>query len=48
MDGKIKPLYFRGRRIIDETLKALTKDFGLSSAKNVLLTGCSAGMCADK
>ena len=48
MDGKIKPLYFRGRRIIDETLKALASDFGLGSAKNVLLTGCSAGMCADK
>lgn len=43
LDGKVKPLYFRGRRIIDETLKALAQDFGLSSAKNVLLTGCSAG-----
>ena len=43
LDGKVKPIYFRGRRIIDETLKALSTSFGLSSAKNVLLTGCSAG-----
>jgi len=42
-DGKMKNLYFRGRRIIDESLKALSTKFGLASAENVLLTGCSAG-----
>ena len=43
LDGNVKPLYFRGRRIIDETLKALHENFGLEKAENVLLTGCSAG-----
>ena len=43
LDGGVKPLYFRGRRIIDETLKYLTAEFNLGSAKKVLLTGCSAG-----
>jgi len=43
LDGKVKPLYFRGRRILDETLKALAANFGLTKAANVLLTGCSAG-----
>jgi hypothetical protein len=38
-----KPLYFRGRRIIDETLSALKANFGLGNAENVMLTGCSAG-----
>eukprot|EP00051_Salpingoeca_urceolata_P028230 m.485760 g.485760 ORF g.485760 m.485760 type:complete len:453 (+) comp23953_c0_seq1:161-1519(+) len=42
LDGKKKPLYFRGRRIIDQTLAALVK-LGLGNAENVLLTGCSAG-----
>eukprot|EP00462_Mataza_sp_D1_P017136 CAMPEP_0175152716 /NCGR_PEP_ID=MMETSP0087-20121206/19284_1 /TAXON_ID=136419 /ORGANISM="Unknown Unknown, Strain D1" /LENGTH=449 /DNA_ID=CAMNT_0016439211 /DNA_START=148 /DNA_END=1497 /DNA_ORIENTATION=+ len=42
-DGKVKNLFFRGRYIIDETLKALNAHFGLGSADNVLLTGCSAG-----
>ena len=42
-DGKMKNLYFRGRRIIDESLKALSTQFGLAEADNVLLTGCSAG-----
>lgn len=42
-DGVKANLYFRGRRILDETLKALAKDYGLSKASNVLLTGCSAG-----
>ena len=39
---KGKPLYFRGRRIIDEVLKALMP-LGLAKAETVLLTGCSAG-----
>ena len=46
LDGKPKNLYFRGRRIIDETLRALASprlSYGLASAKSVLLTGCSAG-----
>jgi hypothetical protein len=38
-----KPLYFRGRRIIDETLSALKANFGLGNAENVMLTGMS--MC---
>lgn len=37
-----KQLYFRGRRVLDETLEALSS-LGLSQAENVLLTGCSAG-----
>ena len=36
-------IYFRGRRVIDETLKALKDNFGLDKADTVLLTGCSAG-----
>jgi len=40
-DGK--PLYFRGRRIIDTVLAHLTENHGLGNAENVLLTGCSAG-----
>jgi len=43
MDGKNKPLYFRGRRIIDAILATLVSDHGLAKADNVLLTGCSAG-----
>ena len=43
LDGKVKPLYFRGKKIIDESLKALSTAFNLAQAKNVLLTGCSAG-----
>ena len=42
-DGKSKDLFFRGRRILDETLAALKADHGLGSADSVLLTGCSAG-----
>ena len=38
-----KPLYFRGRRIIDETLKALSLNYGMDQADTVMLTGCSAG-----
>ena len=38
-----KPLYFRGRRILDETLKALSENFNLNQAETVMLTGCSAG-----
>lgn len=43
LDGKDKPLYFRGRRILDAILMTLASDHGLSSAENVLLTGCSSG-----
>ena len=32
LDKKVKPLYFRGRRIIDETLRALSQVRRLSSA----------------
>jgi hypothetical protein len=42
LDGKAKPLYFRGKRIIDATLQTLLS-LGLDKAENVLLTGCSAG-----
>jgi hypothetical protein len=42
-DGKSKDLFFRGRRILDETLAALKAGHGLGSADSVLLTGCSAG-----
>jgi STAM-binding protein len=38
-----KPLYFRGRRVIDAVLAYLMKNHNLGSAENVLLTGCSAG-----
>lgn len=38
-----KPLYFRGRRIMDAVLSTLKEQYGLGTAKNVLLTGCSAG-----
>jgi hypothetical protein len=38
-----KKLYFRGRRIIDETLKALSIHYGMKTADTVMLTGCSAG-----
>jgi hypothetical protein len=37
-----KSLWFRGKRNIDATFRALNK-LGLTSAENVLLTGCSAG-----
>lgn len=35
-------LYMRGRRILDAVFRTLFK-IGLAAAKNVLLTGCSAG-----
>lgn len=40
---KGKPLYFRGHRILQAVLATLVSDYGLSSATEVLLTGCSAG-----
>jgi len=42
LNGKKKPLYFRGKRIIDATLETLLS-LGLGNAERVLLTGCSAG-----
>eukprot|EP00659_Diplonema_papillatum_P010689 gene10689-16445_t len=36
-------VYFRGKRIIDAALSHLSAKYNLSSAVNVLLTGCSAG-----
>ncbi|CAE8715037.1 unnamed protein product [Polarella glacialis] len=42
LDGKDKPLYFRGRRILDAVLETLFT-MGLNKAERVLLTGCSAG-----
>jgi hypothetical protein len=42
LDGKAKPLYFRGKRIIDATLQTLLT-LGLDKADTVLLSGCSAG-----
>ena len=36
-------IFFRGKRIIDATLRTLQRDHGLGMAENVLLTGCSAG-----
>jgi len=41
-DGKEKPLYFRGRRVLDAVLETLL-GMGLSDAEEVLLSGCSAG-----
>jgi len=38
-----KPLYFRGHRILKAILSTLHRDYGLGGAKEVLLTGCSAG-----
>lgn len=38
-----KPLYFRGRRIIDAVLADITTKHDFGSAQEVLLTGCSAG-----
>ena len=40
---KGKPLYFRGHRILKAVLQTLTTRFGLGGAKEVILTGCSAG-----
>jgi hypothetical protein len=37
-----KPLYFRGRRVLDAVLETLV-GLGITKAENVLLTGCSAG-----
>merc|ERR1719401_2583608 len=42
LDGKDKPLYFRGRRIVDAAIETLL-GMGLNKASTVLLTGCSAG-----
>jgi hypothetical protein len=36
-------LHFAGKRILELVIKTLSDDFGMASAKNVLLTGCSAG-----
>lgn len=43
LDGKDKPLYFRGRRILDAVLETLVEQFGLADAETVHFTGCSAG-----
>merc|ERR1719264_1136398 len=40
--GEEKPVYFRGRRILDAVLETLLP-MGLDKAESVLLTGCSAG-----
>jgi len=42
LNGKEKPLYFRGRRILDAVLESLLV-LGLREAENVMLTGCSSG-----
>ena len=46
VDGK--PLYFRGRRIMDAILKRIfaAESIGAAGAENVLLTGCSSGALA--
>lgn len=41
--GVKRPLYFRGRRILDAVLDTLLVKHGLNHAEKVLLTGCSAG-----
>jgi len=41
-ETEAKPLYFRGRRILDAVLDTLLEK-GLAEAEEVLLTGCSAG-----
>ena len=38
-----KPLYFRGHRILKGILDTLVASYGLKDAKEVMLTGCSAG-----
>jgi hypothetical protein len=42
-DGKSKPLYFRGKRVMDAILDSLKQTIGLGNARDVLLTGCSSG-----
>lgn len=43
--GAVSPIYFRGNAILTETLETLLTNttYGVSSATEVLLTGCSAG-----
>jgi hypothetical protein len=41
--GAVSPIFFRGREILLETLRALKRDFGFANATEVHLTGCSAG-----
>eukprot|EP01091_Cochliopodium_minus_P003923 TRINITY_DN13863_c0_g1_i1.p1 TRINITY_DN13863_c0_g1~~TRINITY_DN13863_c0_g1_i1.p1 ORF type:complete len:421 (-),score=98.20 TRINITY_DN13863_c0_g1_i1:45-1307(-) len=41
-NGKVD-LYFRGRYILDAVIDDLSKNFNLSNAKQVLVSGCSAG-----
>jgi len=36
-------LHFRGRRILDATVMQLLKQHGLSTATDVVISGCSAG-----
>ncbi|KAJ9448584.1 Pectin acetylesterase 5 [Diplonema papillatum] len=38
-----RPLWFRGKRIMDAMLQRLSASFNLSLAEKVVLTGCSAG-----
>ena len=35
-----KPLFFRGKRILDAIIETLARDHGLTHAHDVLLTGC--------
>jgi len=41
--GKEDRLYFRGARIVESMVDKLVAKYGLQRAKNVLITGCSAG-----
>jgi hypothetical protein len=44
---KVEALWFRGTAIVEATLQVLQAQFGLASATEVLLTGCSAGGLAS-
>uniref|UniRef100_A0A7S0B1M2 EF-hand domain-containing protein n=1 Tax=Pyrodinium bahamense TaxID=73915 RepID=A0A7S0B1M2_9DINO len=41
--GAVRPVYFRGKRILDAVLDTLLTSFGLDLAEQVLFAGCSAG-----
>ena len=43
LDNTTVPIYYRGRRNVDAVLATLVKEYNFGKAKNVLLTGCSAG-----
>ncbi len=46
-EGEKVDLYFRGDRIVEQTLKQLSKDFGFNDAHEIVVTGNSAGGLAS-